>query len=155
VIARSRLSTLDGELREAAEQMLRDKFFPKNNSTEIDRDILEALQRKSFFDDIPQLDEGRVKTTYSYGDDIALLEITVATPNYECLMEAIRKIKNQSHRRCVYSAQVIMSPTFYKYLLYQNGTSDKELRYRLMDLGFRLIVDDLIPDCKITMEVDR
>ena len=40
VIARSRLSTLDGDLREAGEQMLRDKFFPKNNSTEIDRDIL-------------------------------------------------------------------------------------------------------------------
>jgi len=43
IIARSRLSTLDGDLREAGEQMLRDKFFPKNNSTEIDRDILEAL----------------------------------------------------------------------------------------------------------------
>lgn len=52
VIARSRLSTLDGDLREAGEQMLRDKFFPKNNSTEIDRDILEALQRKSPLDEI-------------------------------------------------------------------------------------------------------
>ncbi len=52
VIARSRLSTLDGDLREAGEQMLRDKFFPKNNSTEIDRDILEALQRKNPLDEI-------------------------------------------------------------------------------------------------------
>lgn len=52
VIARSRLSTLDGDLRKAGEQMLRDKFFPKNNSTEIDRDILEALQRKNPFDEI-------------------------------------------------------------------------------------------------------
>ena len=52
VIARSRLSTLDGDLREAGEQMLRDKFFPKNNSTEIDRDVLEALQRKNPLDEI-------------------------------------------------------------------------------------------------------
>lgn len=52
VIARSRLSTLDGDLREAGEQMLRDKFFPKNNSTEIDRDVLEALQRKNLLDEI-------------------------------------------------------------------------------------------------------
>lgn len=51
VIARSRLSTLDGDLREAGEQMLRDKFFPKNNSTEIDRDVLEALQRKNLLDE--------------------------------------------------------------------------------------------------------
>ena len=52
VIARSRLSTLDGDLREAGGQMLRDKFFPKNNSTEIDRDVLEALQRKNPLDEI-------------------------------------------------------------------------------------------------------
>jgi len=155
VIARSRLSTLDGELREAAEQMLRDKFFPKNNSTEIDRDILEALQRKSFFDDIPQLYEGRVKATYSYGSDIVLLEITVVTPNYGCLMEAIRKINNRSDGRRVYSAQIIVNPAFYNCLVYECGTTIEKLSYRLMSLGFKVIVSDLEPKCKITMEVDR
>lgn len=52
VIARSRLSTLDGELRKAGEQMLGDKFFKKNSSTKIDSGILEAPQRKSLLDEI-------------------------------------------------------------------------------------------------------
>jgi hypothetical protein len=52
VVAKSKVSTLDGDLKDIAEQMLRDKFFPKNNSTEIDRDILEALQRKNPLDEI-------------------------------------------------------------------------------------------------------
>ena len=155
VIAKSRLSTLDGELRKAAEQMLRDKFFPKNNSTEIDGDILEVLQRKSFFDDIPQLYEERVKATYSYGSDIVLLEITVVTPDYGCLMEAIRKINNRSDGRRVYSAQIIVNPAFYNCLVYECGTTIDKLSYRLMSLGFKVVVSDLEPKCKITMEVDR
>lgn len=52
VVAKSKVSTLDGDLKDIAEQMLRDKFFPKNNSTEIDRDVLEALQRKNPLDEI-------------------------------------------------------------------------------------------------------
>lgn len=157
VIAKSRLSTLDGELRKAAEQMLRDKFFKKDKDTKIDRDILEALQRKSRspFDDIPQLYEGRVKATYSYGSDIVLLEITVVTPNYGCLMEAIRKINNRSDGRRVYSAQIIVNPAFYNCLVYECGTTIEKLSYRLMSLGFKVVMSDLEPKCKITMEVDR
>lgn len=70
VIARSRLSTLDGDLREAGEQMIKDKFFPKNNSTEIDRDILETPQRKNLLDEIyPVMHSpvnGEFKKTFLY-----------------------------------------------------------------------------------------
>lgn len=157
VIAKSRLSTLDGELRKAGEQMLRDKFFKKDKDTKIDRDILEALQRKSRspFDDILRLNEERVKTTYSFGDNIVLLEITVAAPNYGCLMEALRRINNQSDGRRVHSAQIIVNPAFYSCLVYECGTTIAKLSYRLMSLGFKVVVSDLEPKCKITMEVDR
>lgn len=110
VIARSRLSTLDGDLRKAGEQMLRDKFFPKNNSTEIDRDVLEALQRKNLLDEIYSITHSPVN-----GEFKKLFYIS--RPNLGAIAEAIRRARNEFRLVNLSPMRLVMGWDFYRELL--------------------------------------
>lgn len=135
VIARSRLSTLDGDLREAGEQMLRDKFFPKNNSTEIDRDILETLQRKSLLDEIyiamhSPANGGFKKLFY------------ISHPNLNSIAKAIRRAKEELDMFSLSSMCLVMGWDFYRELLRADNGYIRHGERDISILGCRIVVND-------------
>ena len=134
-IARSRLSTLDGELRKAGEQMLRDKFTPKNNSTETDRDTLEALQRKC------PLDETYLVIHSPVNREFEKL-FYISHPNLNAIAKTIRRAKEELGSFSLNSMRLVMGWDFYQKLLkVDNGY----IRYDERDislLGCRVVVND-------------
>lgn len=110
IIARSRLSTLDGDLREAGEQMLRDKFFPKNNSTELDRDILEALQRKNPLDEIYSVTHSPVNGGFKK-------LFYISRPNLTAIAKTIRRAKEELGMFSLSPMCLVMGLDFYHELL--------------------------------------
>lgn len=135
VIARSRLSTLDGDLREAGEQMLRDKFFPKNNSTEIDRDILEALQRKSPLDETylarhPLVNRESKKLFY------------ISRPDLTAIAKTIRRAKEGLGSFSLSSMCLVMGWDFYQELLRADNCYIRHGERDISILGCRIVVND-------------
>ena len=135
VIARSRLSTLDGDLREAGEQMLRDKFFPKSNSTEIDRDVLEALQRKNLLDEIylamhPPVNGEFKKLFY------------ISHPNLNSIAKAIRRVKEELGIFSLSSMCLVMGWDFYRELLKADNGYIRHGERDISLLGCRVVVND-------------
>lgn len=135
VIARSRLSTLDGDLREAGEQMLRYKFFPKNNSTEIDRDILEALQRKNPLDEIYPAMHSPVN-----GEFKKLFYIS--RPNLRAIAEAIRRARNEFRLVNLSPMCLVMGWDFYQELLKADNVYIRHGERDISLLGCRVVVND-------------
>lgn len=135
VIARSRLSTLDGDLREAGEQMLRDKFFPKNNSTEIDRDILEALQRKNPLDEIYLVTHSPVNGEFKQ-------RIHISRPNLGAIAEVIMRVRNEFHLLDPSSMRLVMGWDFYYELLKADNVYIRHGERDISILGCRVVVND-------------
>lgn len=135
IIARSRLSTLDGDLREAGEQMLRDKFFPKNNSIEIDRDILEALQRKNLLDEIYLAMHSPVN-----GEFKKLFYIS--RPNLTAIAKTIRRAKEELGMFSLSSMCLVMGLDFYHELLKADNVYIKHGERDISLLGCRIVVND-------------
>lgn len=135
VIARSRLSTLDGDLREAGEQMLRDKFFPKNNSTEIDRDILEALQRKNPLDEIYSVTHSPVNGGFKK-------LFYISRPNLGAIAEAIMRVRNEFHLLDPSSMRLVMGWDFYQELLKADNGYIRHGERDISLLGCRVVVND-------------
>lgn len=135
VIARSRLSTLDGDLREAGEQMLRDKFFPKNNSTEIDRDILEALQRKNPLDEIYSVIHSPVNGGFKQ-------RIHISRPNLGAIAEAIMRVRDEFHLLDPSSMRLVMGWDFYYELLKADNVYIRHGERDISILGCRVVVND-------------
>lgn len=135
VIARSRLSTLDGDLREAGEQMLRDKFFPKNNSTEIDRDILEALQRKNPLDEIYSVIHSPVNGGFKQ-------RIYISRPNLRAIAEAIRRARNEFRLVNLSPMCLVMGWDFYHELLKADNVYIRHGERYISILGCRVVVND-------------
>lgn len=146
VIARSRLSTLDGDLREAGEQMLRDKFFPKNNSTEIDRDVLEALQRKNPLDEINL-------AMYSPVNNGFKQRIYISHPNLGAITEAIRRAKTEFHPLSLSSMRLVMDWSFYQTLLGVDGGCICHSRGQISLLGCRIVIDNSGFKCFLEVEL--
>lgn len=132
VIARSRLSTLDGDLREAGEQMLRDKFFPKNNSTEIDRDILEALQRKNPLDVArhPLVNREFKKLFY------------ISHPDLASIAKTIMRAKEEIGSFSLTSMCLVMGFDFYQELLRADNCYIRHGEKDISMLGCRIVVND-------------
>ena len=135
VIARSRLSTLDGDLREAGEQMLRDKFFPKNNSTEIDRDILEALQRKNLLDEIYSVTHSPVNGGFKK-------LFYISRPNLRAIAEAIRRARNEFRLVNLSPIRLVMGWDFYHELLKADNVYIRHGERDISLLGCRVVVND-------------
>ena len=135
VIARSRLSTLDGDLREAGEQMLRDKFFPKNNSTEIDRDILEALQRKNPLDEIYSVTHSPINGGFKQCTHIS-------RPNLTAIAKAIRRAKEDLGMFSLSSMCLVMGLDFYHELLKADDVYIRHGERDISILGCRVVVND-------------
>jgi hypothetical protein len=135
VIARSRLSTLDGDLREAGEQMLRDKFFPKNNSTEIDRDVLEALQRKS------PLDETYLAMHSPVNRKFKKL-FYISRPDLIAIAKAIRRAKEELGSFSLSSMCLVMGWDFYQELLRADNCYIRYGERDISILGCRVVVND-------------
>lgn len=135
VIARSRLSTLDGDLREAGEQMLRDKFFPKNNSTEIDGDILETLQRKNPLDEIYLVTHSPVN-----GEFKKLFYIS--HPNLNSIAKTIRRAKEKLGIFSLSSMCLVMGWDFYRELLRSDNGYIRYDERGISLLGCRIVVND-------------
>lgn len=135
VIARSRLSTLDGGLREAGEQMLRDKFFPKNNSTEIDRDIFEALQRKNLLDEIYSVTHSPVN-----GEFKKLFYIS--HPDLIAIAKTIRRAKEELGLFSLSSMRLVMGWDFYQELLRADNCYIRHGERDISMLGCRIVVND-------------
>ena len=135
VIARSRLSTLDGGLREAGEQMLRDKFFPKNNSTEIDRDILEALQRKNLLDEIYLAMHSPVKREFKK-------LFYISRPDLIAIAKTIRRAKEELGSFSLSSMRLVMGWDFYQELLRADNCYIRHGERDISMLGCRVVVND-------------
>lgn len=145
VIARSRLSTLDGELRKAAEQMLRDKFFPKNNSTKIDEDILEALQRKNPLDEIYLAMHSPVNGGFKQ-------RIHISRPNLGAIAEAIRRAKMEFRPFDLSSMRLVMGWSFYQTLLGTDGGCISHVRGQISLLGCKIVIDNSGFKCCLEVE---
>jgi hypothetical protein len=135
VIARSRLSTLDGDLREAGEQMLRDKFFPKNNSTEIDRDILEALQRKNLLDEIYLAIHSPVNRKFKK-------LFYISRPDLIAIAKTIRRAKEELGLFSLSSMCLVMGWDFYQELLRADNCYIRHGERDISMLGCRVVVND-------------
>ena len=135
IVAKSKVSTLDGDLKDIAEQMLRDKFFPKNNSTEIDRDILEALQRKNPLDEIYPAMHSPVN-----GEFKKLFYIS--RPNLRAIAEAIRRAKTEFHLLDLSSMCLVMGLDFYHELLKADNVYIRHGERDISILGCRVVVND-------------
>lgn len=146
VIARSRLSTLDGDLREAGEQMLRDKFFPKNNSTEIDRDILEALQRKSILEETYLAMHPLVNGEFKQ-------RIHISRPNLITIAEAIRRARNEFCLVDLSPMRLVMGWDFYLELLKVDNVYISYGREYTSILGCRVTIDDSGFKCFLEVEL--
>lgn len=135
VIARSRLSTLDGDLREAGEQMLRDKFFPKNNSTEIDRDVLEALQRKNLLDEIYSVTHSPVNGGFKK-------LFYISRPDLIAIAKTIRRAKEELGSFSLSSMCLVMGWDFYQELLRADNCYIRHGERDISMLGCRVVVND-------------
>ena len=135
VIARSRLSTLDGDLREAGEQMLRDKFFPKNNSTEIDRDVLEALQRKNLLDEIYSVTHSPVNGGFKK-------LFYISRPDLIAIAKTIRRAKEELGMFSLSSLCLVMGWDFYRELLRADNCYIRHGERDISILGCRVAVND-------------
>ena len=145
VIARSRLSTLDGELRKAGEQMLRDKFFPKHDSTEIDRGILEALQRKNPLDEI-------YLAMHSPANGRITRRIHISHPNLGAIAEAIRRAKTELRPLDLSSMRLVMGWSFYQTLLRIDGDCISHGGGHISLLGCRATIDNSGFKCYLELE---
>lgn len=134
-IVRSRLSTLDGELRKAGEQMLRDKFSPKNNNTEIDRNTLEALQRKCPLDETYLVIHSPVNNGFKQ-------RIHISRPNLGAIAEAIRRAKTEFHPLDLSSMRLVMGWSFYQTLLGVDGGCISHVGGQISLLGCRIVIDN-------------
>lgn len=135
IVAKSKVSTLDGDLKDIAEQMLRDKFFPKNNSTEIDRDILEALQRKNPLDEIylamhSPVNGGFKKLFY------------ISRPNLTAIAKTIRRAKEELGMFSLSSMCLVMGLDFYHELLKADNVYIRHGERDISILGCRVVVND-------------
>ena len=135
IVAKSKVSTLDGDLKDIAEQMLRDKFFPKNNSTEIDRDILEALQRKNPLDEIYSVTHSPVN-----GEFKKLFYIS--RPNLTAIAKAIMRVRNEFHLLDPSSMRLVMGWDFYYELLKADNVYIRHGERDISILGCRVVVND-------------
>lgn len=135
VIVRSRLSTLDGDLREAGEQMLRDKFFPKNNSTEIDRDVLEALQRKNPLDEIYSVTHSPVNRKFKK-------LFYISRPDLIAIAKTIRRAKEELGSFSLSSMCLVMGWDFYQELLRADNCYIRHGERDISMLGCRVVVND-------------
>ena len=135
VIARSRLSTLDGDLREAGEQMLRDKFFPKNNSTEIDKDILEALQRKNLLDETYLAMHSPVNRKFKK-------LFYISRPDLIAIAKTIRRAKEELGSFSLSSMCLVMGWDFYQELLRADNVYIRHGERDISMLGCRVVVND-------------
>lgn len=135
VVAKSKVSTLDGDLKDIAEQMLRDKFFPKNNSTEIDRDILEALQRKNPLDEIYSVTHSPVN-----GEFKKLFYIS--RPNLTAIAKTIRRAKGDLGMFSLSSMCLVMGLDFYHELLKADNVYIRHGERDISLLGCRVVVND-------------
>ena len=135
IVAKSKVSTLDGDLKDIAEQMLRDKFFPKNNSTEIDRDILEALQRKNPLDEIYSVTHSPVN-----GEFKKLFYIS--RPNLNSIAKAIRRAKEELGMFSLSSMCLVMGLDFYHELLKADNVYIRHGERDISILGCRVVVND-------------
>lgn len=128
VIARSRLSTLDGELRKTGEQMLGDKFFKKNKN-------IEALQIKN------PLDETHLVIHSPVNGEFKKL-FYISHPNLYSIAKTIRRAKEELGSFSLSSMCLVMGWDFYQKLLkVDNGY----IRYDERDislLGCRVAVND-------------
>lgn len=135
IVAKSKVSTLDGDLKDIAEQMLRDKFFPKNNSTEIDRDILEALQRKN------PLDETYLAIHSPVNGEFKKL-FYISRPNLISIAKAIRRAKEELGMFSLSSMCLVMGWDFYRELLKADNVYIRHDERYISILGCRLVVND-------------
>lgn len=135
IVAKSKVSTLDGDLKDIAEQMLRDKFFPKNNSTEIDRDILEALQRKN------PLDETYLAIHSPVNGEFKKL-FYISHPNLTAIAKAIMRVRNEFHLLDPSSMRLVMGWDFYYELLKADNVYIRYGERDISILGCRVVVND-------------
>ena len=135
IVAKSKVSTLDGDLKDIAEQMLRDKFFPKNNSTELDRDILEALQRKNPLDEIYSVTHSPVT-----GEFKKLFYIS--RPNLRAVAKTIRRAKEEFGMFSLSSMCLVMGLDFYYELLKADNVYIRQGERDISILGCRVVVND-------------
>jgi len=135
VVAKSKVSTLDGDLKDIAEQMLRDKFFPKNNSTEIDRDILEALQRKNPLDEIYSVTHSPVNGGFKK-------LFYISHPNLNSIAKAIRRAKEELGMFSLSSMCLVMGWDFYRELLRADNGYIRHGERDISLLGCRVVVND-------------
>lgn len=135
IVAKSKVSTLDGDLKDIAEQMLRDKFFPKNNSTEIDRDILEALQRKNPLDEIYLVTHSPVN-----GEFKKLFYIS--RPNLGAIAEVIMRVRNEFRLVNLSPIRLVMGWDFYQELLKADNVYIRYGERDISILGCRVVVND-------------
>ena len=115
--------------------MLRDKFTPKNNSTEIDRDTLEALQRKNPLDEIYLAMNSPISRKFKK-------LFYISRPNLSAIAKTIRRAKEELGLFSLRSMCLVMGWDFYQELLkVDNGY----IRYDERDislLGCKVAVND-------------
>lgn len=146
IVAKSKVSTLDGDLKDIAEQMLRDKFFPKNNSTEIDRDILEALQRKNPLDEIYSVTHSPVN-----GEFKKLFYIS--RPNLTAIAKTIRRAKEELGMFSLSSMCLVMGLDFYHELLKADNVYIRHGERDISILGCRVTIDNSGFKCFLEVEL--
>lgn len=115
--------------------MLRDKFFPKNNSTEIDGDILEALQRKNPLDEIYPAMHSPVN-----GEFKKLFYIS--HPNLNSTAKTIRRAKEGLGIFSLSSMCLVMGWDFYQELLKADNGYIRHGERDIILLGCRIVVND-------------
>lgn len=115
--------------------MLRDKFFPKNNSTEIDRDVLEALQRKNPLDEIYSVTHSPVN-----GEFKKLFYIS--RPNLTAIAKTIRRAKEELGMFSLSSMCLVMGWDFYQELLRADNVYIRYGERDISILGCRVVVND-------------
>lgn len=115
--------------------MLRDKFFPKNNSTEIDRDVLEALQRKNPLDEIYSVTHPPVNGKFKK-------LFYISHPNLNSIAKAIRRAKEELGTFSLSSMCLVMGWDFYQELLKADNVYIRHGERDISLLGCRVVVND-------------
>lgn len=136
VVAKSKVSTLDGDLKDIAEQMLRDKFgfeeevvtkrsdpfpqdFPPFRGIDIDDVFFESNSRDRRGVGHRDLGEIRVRMEPWSRDKVAEMEI--AYPSYEVIMTAFREMDRRNIRPR--EKELVMNPEFYHFLMRDRDVS--------------------------------
>lgn len=115
--------------------MLRDKFFPKNNSTEIDRDILEAPQRKSPLDETYLAMHSPVNRRFKK-------LFYISRPDLIAIAKTIRRAKEELGSFSLSSMCLVMGWDFYQELLRADNVYIRHGERDISMLGCRVVVND-------------